>query len=260
MSARRLTIDCAIFGAAFVALGVYGFAVGDFAAILQPVAKDLPLRTPLADLCAAVALLGGAGLWWPRTARAAAAVLLGGLTIWMLVFRIPPVIRAPNTQEAWSNWSEMAVYTAAAWVLFAAGDAGRVFARARPALGTRGAHVLYGLALIPFGIAHFSYLKETAGLVPAYLPWHTAWAAATGGAYLAAALAILSGIGARLAALLCAVQMGGFTLLIWVPIVAAGGANAFQWNEFVISCVLTVSGWVLAESYRGEAWLGLRRR
>lgn len=260
MPARRLTIGCALFGAAFVGLGLSGFVSGDFAAILQPVAKDLPLRTPLVYLCAAIALLGGAGLLWPRTSRAAAAMLLGGLTLWTLVFRIPVLIRAPNTQDAWSNWGEMAVYTAAAWVLCAAGDSNSVFARTRPALGTRGARVLYGLALIPFGIAHFSYLKETAGLVPAYLPWRLAWAAATGGAYLAAALAILSGIGARLAALLCAVQMGGFTLLVWVPIVAAGGANAFQWNEFVISCVLTVSGWVLAESYRGEAWLALRRR
>ena len=111
------------------------------------------------------------------------------------------------------------------------------------------------MALIPFGVAHFVYLQHTADLVPDWLPWPLAWAYITGVALVAAGVSIVIGVYARLAAVLSALEMGAFTLFVWVPVVVAGGATAFQWHEFIVSWALTAAAWVVADSYRGKPWL-----
>ena len=71
-----------------------------------------------------------------------------------------------------------------------------------------------------------------------------------GGALIAAGVSVIIGVYARLAAALSAFEIGMFLLLVWVPIVAAGSKDAFQWSETFVSTALTASGWVVADSYR----------
>lgn len=228
----------AIFAATMIGLGVQGLLTGDFAVIWQPVPAAVPGRAALAYVCAGICVVSGAGLLWKRTAGAAARLLLAYLLLWLLVFRVPGFSRSFGVDVYWAACRTAAI-AAAAWVL-----SGR---------GVRAAQALYGLAIIPFGLAHFEYVKQTAAQVPGWLPAHVAWVYFTGGAFVAAGIAILIGVYARLAAALSALEMGLFLLLVWVPVLAAGAANAFQRGEAIVSWALAVAGWVVANSYPGRA-------
>ena len=224
--------------------------------------KGVPAREVLAYLCAFISLVSGIGLLFQRTAATAARVLLACLLLWLLLLRVPGIFLAP-TVEFWWSACKIAVMAAGVWVLyvwFAADWDRRRLGFAAGDRGLRMARVLYGLALIPFGVAHFVYLKETAVLVPGWLPWHQFRAYFTGSALIAAGISVIVGVYARLAAALSAFEIGMFLLLVWVPIVAAGSKDAFQWSETVVSLALMAGAWVVADSYRGMPWLVVKKR
>ena len=238
---RIASVGQAVFAATMIGLGVMGLVQGQFTPIWTGVPKGMPGRQVLAYLCAVICLAAGVGLLWRRTVVVASRLLLGWLVLWFLAFRVPLIVRAPMTTVTWWACGETAAILAAAWVLCAGEKEVRI------------ARALYGLALIPFGVAHFTFLQRTVGMVPNWLPWHLGWAYFTGVAFLAAGVAIVVDVWARLAAILSTLELGLFTLLVWVPVIAAGSVSADDWSEFVVSWVLTAAAWVVADSYGDSA-------
>jgi uncharacterized membrane protein len=250
----------AFFAVTLIGLGMVGLIIGGFTPTWSGVPRGVPAREALAYLCAAIALLCGVGLLWRRTALLAVRVLLAYLLLWLLLVRLPHFFFAPSAIDTWWAPGDSGVMVAAAWVLYVwlAGDqTAQRFSFAGGDKGLRIARVFYGLAMIPFGVAHFINLKGTESLVPSWLPWHVSWAYFTGGAFIAAGIAVLSGVYARLGATLSAWQMGLFTLIVWGPVIVTGTANTGQWMEFIESWALTAGAWVVAESYRGTPWFAV---
>ena len=229
-------IGRAVFAAAMIAIGINGLLRHDFNVMWQPVPKWVPVRELLVYLCALIPLASGVGLIWRRTTKVASQILLVYTLLWLLGVRVPDLFLRPGIGTAWAI-CKIAVVVAAAWAVYG----GR---------GVRIARVFYGISMIFFGVAHFMYLNNTAPLVPNWLPWHVAWAYITGATFIAAGIAMIVGVLAGLAAALSTVQMGLFTLLVWVPIITSGATKPSDWTEFTASCVLTACGWAVADSYR----------
>ncbi len=256
MTMRIKSWGHAFFAATMVGLGILGLVKGSFAPIWGGVPRGMPGRAGLVYLCTLVLLTTGSGLLWRRSAAVASRVLLVYLLAWMLLLRLPLLFVAFAVDTWWAA-AQAAVMVAAACVLYVWFAGEQDAARVGFATGERGlrmARALYGLGLIPFGIAHFLYLERTASLVPGWLPWHVGLSYFTGAAFIAAGVAVLTGVAARLAATLVALQIGLFTVLVWVPIIVATPQPS-DWQEFIASIALTTVAWVMADSYRGRPWL-----
>jgi uncharacterized membrane protein len=246
-SRTHLRAAHAFFAATMAGLGILGLFQGGATPTWAGVPATLPGHTALVYCSCLVSLLTGIGLLWRRTSLISARVLLGAFVLWWLAFRLPVVFRYPTNSGAWWAVGDTAAMTAAALII-ATGDQWPRIARA-----------LYGLGLIPLGVAHFTYLDRTVSLVPAWLPWHLAWAYFTGIAFIAAGLGVATGVLARLAATLSMWEMGLFTVLVWVPILVAGHSTVSDKREFVGSWVITAAAWVMADSLRGKRWLAVRK-
>jgi len=258
---RIPSLGRAFFAAIMIWLGVMGLIKGDFVQVWQPVPKWVPAREAVAYLCAVISLACGIGLLWQRTAAVASRVLFASLLVWLLLMRLPNLFfEKPVVLVAWT-FGSTGVMVAAAWVLyvrFAVTYDRQRFGLFTDDRGVRIARALYGLSLIPFGLAHFMYLDATTVLIPGWLPWHVAWAYFTGAAFVAAGLAVTAGVSARLAAVLVTLQMFLFGLIVWIPRFVAGALSDFQWGEFVVTWALTAGAWVVAESYRSPEAGGAR--
>lgn len=239
------------FAIVLMALGVLGLVAGDFAMVWQDVPKWVPGRTALAYVCAAFELLCGIGIFMGRTRARVAPVLQIYMLLWLVLLRIPPLVAAPAVEANWLGFGETSILLAGALaVQTEAPDAW--LARAR-----RLAPFVFGLAVLPCGLSHWVYLKETMSFIPRFMPAPKVWALLTGTAYMLAGAGIVLRILDRLAATLTAVMMGFITILVWGPVLLAKPQDRLSWTALIISTLLWAGACVVAESLRGRTWASL---
>jgi uncharacterized membrane protein YphA (DoxX/SURF4 family) len=235
-----------VYGFGVMALGILCLAWGNFDPG-QPVPKNFPDRTALAYAAAAFMFIAGAAIEWRRTAAWGAAAL----TVYYALI----VVILMNGRVALAHYSEFGAYSGAAEQLAIAAGALIVCAanaKIDAALATRLTRlgqVTFGICALLFGGAHFFYMNLTAPLVPKWLPpSQEFWAYATGIGQIAAGVAILTRVQARLAAILLTAMYVSFTLLVHLPMLMADPSNHYIWSENALNLALIGVAWIVADS------------
>ena len=242
--ARRVSIR--VYGIGAVALGITGLVWGDFAVVWQPASNGYSGPTRLGYAVAVLPLLAGLALQWQRAAGFGALALFLPYCLAIMFIDFPRGYAHPSIFGAWYGLFENLALMAGALIICT------YYARLEPVLAERQSkitRVVFGICLIYFGLAHHFYLANTVRMVPAWLPPGRAfWVYATAAAHVAAGIAIITGICARLAAMLLTAMFIVFTLLVHGPKVLTDPHNHFAWGENAVNLALIGSAWVIAAS------------
>jgi uncharacterized membrane protein len=236
-----------VFGLGIIAIGLAGLVWGDFVAG-QIVPNDFPHRTALAYTAAAFLLCTGIILQWRRSAAFSAATLAAYYIFLVIIVMHGHVLLAHYKEFGpYEGLAEQFAIAAAAVILYAE------TARIPPSLAARLTligQLTFGLCAFIFGGAHFVYMNFTAPLVPKWLPpSQVFWGYLTGVAFLAAALALLTRIRARLAAILLTVMLASFTLLVHIRMLFADHKIRFNWTELAVNLAILGAAWIVADSF-----------
>jgi uncharacterized membrane protein YphA (DoxX/SURF4 family) len=249
MSAEKPTMAFGwrVYGVGVMALGLVALVLGDFDPG-QPVPENFPYRTALAYAAAAFMLVAGAAVEWRRTTARGAAALTAYYALVVVILMNGPGVLANYAQfMAYSNVAEQFAIAAGGLIVYAA--SARIDAALAARLTCLG-QLAFGVCALLFGGAHFFYMDLTVPLVPRWLPpTQVFWAYATGVGHLAAGVAILTGVQARLAAILLTAMFASFTPLVHVPMLLADPSSHMNWTENAVNLALTGAAWVVADSF-----------
>jgi uncharacterized membrane protein YphA (DoxX/SURF4 family) len=247
--ARRVSV--CVYGLGAIALGLTGLVWGDFAVVWQPAPNGFSGPSPLGYAVAVIPLLAGLALQWQRSAFLGAVALFVPYCVAIIFFDVPRGFAHPSEFGAWYGVLENSALAVGALIICT------YSARVKPAraeLLIRIARVVFGICLIYFGLAHHFYLANTVSMVPAWLPpSKTFWAYATGAGHVAAGIAIIFGVYARLGAMLLTAMFIVFAILVHPVRVLTDPHNHFAWGENAVNLALVGSAWVVAAAIPSAA-------
>jgi uncharacterized membrane protein YphA (DoxX/SURF4 family) len=233
-----------VYGLGVMAVGLACLVFGEFDPG-QPAPKSVPAR--LAYAAGAFMVVAAAAVEWRRTAAWGAAALTFYYTFLVVVVMQGRLLLRHYAEFVIYEDLAMQLAIAAGGLIVYATTAGIDAAMA--ARLVRVGRLAFGICALVFGGAHFAYVKNTASLVPKWLPpTQEFWAYATGFCFVAAGVAILTGMQARLAAVLVTVMLASFGVLANGRVLLADHASHWNWTESAVNLAVTGAAWVVADS------------
>ena len=205
---------------------------------------SLPFGLVVGECLMTLQIAGGIGMQYPRTKRAASAVLCVVYLCFSLAC-IPSIIAAPTVYATYGSFFEQFCLLSGSIALYTATGANA----ARAVVFGRLARLGLGVCAISFTLSQIFYLRLTADLVPRWIPPNGMfWAILTTIAFGLAALAILSNRQGRLATRLMTLMLALFGALVWVPRLMAHPEAHGNWSEFALTFLITGAAWMVADS------------
>lgn len=195
--------------------------------------------------CLMIALIaGGIGTVYPRTARLASVALCVVYLCFSLAC-VPDVVAAANIYDKYGG-SFFVFFSlfCGAIALYATTETDA----ARAVRFGRVARLGLGVCAISFTLGQALLLRDTAQLVPKWIPPNQMfWAILTTIAFALAALAILINRQARLATRLMTLMLALFGVLVWIPRLIAHPHAHFNWSEFALTLLIAGATWMVAD-------------
>jgi uncharacterized membrane protein len=235
-----------VYGLGVMAVGMASLVFGAFDPG-QPVPENFPARIALAYAAGVFMVVAAAAVEWRRTAAWGAAAL----TVYYGLF----VVILMNGRLLVKDYAVFVTYeNIAIQLAIAVGGLIVYAATARIDAGlaarlTRLGRLAFGVCALVFGAAHFVYMNLTAPLVPKWLPLgQEFWGYATGVGFVAAGLAIVTGVQARRAAILMTAMLASFALLVHARMLLADHSSHWNWTESAANLAVTGAAWVVADS------------
>jgi len=246
MQNRKLAsnLGICVYAAGAIFLGIVGLISDDFATNWQRVVPTVPFRQPLAYLTAIIELAAGLALLWRRTARIGALTLTIVYSVFMLLW-VPKMLATHTDFDPTGNFFEELSLVLGGAVLFASlSPASSSIARREPLFAR-----LLGLSAISFGVVHIYDMPGLLNFIPSWIPpSQLFWAYATTIGFFLAAISILTGLKASLAARLLTVEVVSFELFVWIPALWANPHQHFFWGANGISIAITGAVWAVSDS------------
>jgi uncharacterized membrane protein YphA (DoxX/SURF4 family) len=234
-----------VFGLAAILFGVVTLVWHDFNTWQQirPLGS-IPHREILVYIVAAIEILGGLAIQWPKTARAG-AIALGTIYLIFALLWIPRIVAEPRVYDRWGNFFEQFSQVAGAMIVYATVNRSTSERATRMA---RIGYIFFGICVVSFTLEQLIYLSGTAAFVPKWIPpGQMFWAITTTVAFALAAIALLSGRSALLASRLLTAMVIGFGLLVWLPALFADPHQLINWAGNAENLSIAGAAWIVTD-------------
>lgn len=208
---NSLPIGRVFFAIAVIASGLLQLLRQEFVRLVPKLPPWIPSPSLWAVVTGGVLVCAGIALLLDKQRRLAAMVV-GALLLAVLLLYTPGVVANPSKGYVWTNPCKTLALLGGV-VMLGIGAAGGAAANRRWLLGA----VPLGLFLAVAGVQHFVYAGFVTQLVPAWMPGRHFWALLTGVALLAGGIGLVVPATMRLAALLSALMIFLWVLLLHIP-------------------------------------------